>query len=67
MEAKMWLLFIGLTALVGGLISMGGAALNVDIFFNSPRAQPIVESLGRTGARVFYIVGCLSQHSESVC
>jgi small neutral amino acid transporter SnatA (MarC family) len=56
MEPKMWVLFIGLAALAGGVMSIGGAALNLDVFFNSPKAQPFVDALGRTGARVFYLV-----------
>jgi len=55
MEPKMWFLGVGATCLIGGLISIGGSALNLDVFLNSAKAQPIVQSLGRTGARLFYI------------
>ena len=50
------LLFGGLTLFVAGLMSIGAAALNVEAFFEHPTAQPFVSSLGRTGARIFYIV-----------
>jgi hypothetical protein len=50
------MLFGGLTILIGGLISIGGSLLNLSIFMDSPKVQPIIQSLGRTGARVFYIV-----------
>jgi hypothetical protein len=48
--------FGGLLILVGGLISVGGAVLNLRIFMESEKVQPIIQSLGRTGARIFYIV-----------
>jgi len=37
-------------------MAAGAAALNLDVFMDSPKAEPFVRSLGRTGARVFYIV-----------
>jgi hypothetical protein len=50
------MLFGGLTILIGGILSAGGAILNLGIFMDHPKVQPIIQSLGRTGARVFYIV-----------
>lgn len=50
------LLFGGLTLFVAGLMSIGAAALNVDAFFEHPAAQQFVNSMGRTGARIFYVV-----------
>ncbi len=40
----------------GGLLAVGGGVLNVDAFMNSPKAEPFVNALGRTGARLFYVV-----------
>ncbi|MBN1911760.1 MAG: immunity 17 family protein [Pirellulales bacterium] len=51
-----WPFFFGLALLIGGVISVGGAVLNLDIFMESPKAEPFVERFGRTGARVFYII-----------
>ena len=51
-----WSLYVGLTLIVAGLLAAGGAALNLDAFMESPKAEPFVRSLGRTGARLFYIV-----------
>lgn len=48
--------FIAILLLLAGGISVGGAALNLDVFMNSPKAEPFVKGLGRTGARIFYIV-----------
>jgi hypothetical protein len=56
MEPKLWFLFVGLMPLAGGCMAIGGAALNLDVFLNHPKAQPFVQSLGRLGARLFYIV-----------
>jgi hypothetical protein len=50
------LLFGGLTLFVAGLMSIGAAALNVDAFFEHPAAQQFVNSMGRNGARIFYVV-----------
>jgi len=50
------MLFGGLAILIGGLLSIGGAVLNLSVFMDSPKVQPIIQSLGRTGARLFYIV-----------
>jgi hypothetical protein len=47
---------IGLSALVAGLMSIGAAGLNLEVFFSHPTAQPIVKALGRLGARVFYFL-----------
>ncbi|MEO0470587.1 MAG: immunity 17 family protein [Bacteroidota bacterium] len=41
--------------LVGGF-SLGSALANWDGFFNHPRSRFIVEKMGRSGARIFYIV-----------
>jgi hypothetical protein len=46
---------IGGSFLLGGLMAIGAAVLNLDIFMESPKAKPFVDALGRTGARVFYI------------
>jgi len=51
-----WPLYVGLVLIVTGLMAAGAAALNLDVFMDSPKAEPFVRSLGRTGARVFYIV-----------
>jgi hypothetical protein len=48
------MLFGGLGILVGGLMSLGAAILDLEVFFSHPKAQPLVNSLGRVGARVFY-------------
>ena len=50
------MLFGGLTLFVAGLMSIGAAAINVDAFFEHPAAQQFVSSMGRTGARIFYVV-----------
>ena len=52
----MILYFVGWTLIGGGVVSVGGAALNLDAFMNSPKAQPYVRTYGRTGARVIYIL-----------
>ena len=52
---KMFML-VGLTTLVTGLMSIGAAGLDLEVFFGHPTAQPIVKSLGRLGARIFYAV-----------
>ena len=46
----------GWALVAGGLLAIGGAALNLDAFMNSPKAEPFVNAFGRTGARLFYIV-----------
>ncbi len=46
----------GWVFVAGGLVAVGGGALNVDAFMDSPKAEPFVKALGRTGARLFYIV-----------
>ena len=56
MDWKAVLLFGGLAILAGGILSLGGAVLNLSIFMDNPKVQPIIQSLGRTGARLFYIV-----------
>lgn len=50
------LLFGGLTLFVAGLMCIGAAALNVDAFFEHPAAQQFVRSMGRNGARIFYVI-----------
>jgi hypothetical protein len=47
-------LYGGLVMLIGGLMSVGAAALDLEVFFSHPKAQPIVNSMGRVGARIFY-------------
>jgi len=55
-----WQLWWGVMLLIGGLLSVGGALLNVDAFMNAPQAEGFVEALGRTGARIFYVIlGCI--------
>jgi hypothetical protein len=49
-------LMIGLTCLVAGLMCIGAAGLNMEVFFMHPSAQPIVKALGRLGARAFYAI-----------
>ncbi|HZL91448.1 MAG TPA: Imm17 family immunity protein [Pirellulaceae bacterium] len=50
------LLFGGLTLFVGGVMCIGAAALNVEAFFEHPAAAQFVRSMGRNGARIFYVV-----------
>ncbi len=46
-------------AFAAGLLTVIGAVMNWDWFFNHPRARPFVSFFGREGARAFYIVlGC---------
>lgn len=45
-----------LFVIVAGLFSIAGAVFDWDWFMNNRRARIIVDSLGRTGARVFYFV-----------
>jgi hypothetical protein len=47
-------LYVGLTLLLTGLMSLGGAALNLEAFMAHPTAEPLVRKFGRGGARVFY-------------
>jgi hypothetical protein len=50
------MLFGGLAILLGGIFCIVGGGLNLSIFMDSPQAQPLIQSLGRTGARLFYLV-----------
>ena len=43
-------------AVTGGPFAMAGAVLDWDWFFADARARPLVEKLGRVGARVFYFL-----------
>ena len=54
----MWhfLPFLGLTLLLAGLWCIVATALDLDAFMNHPAAQPTVDSMGRTGARILYAV-----------
>ena len=49
-------LMTGLTALVAGLMAIGAAGLNMEVFFSHPSAKPIVKALGRIGARILYFI-----------
>ncbi len=49
-------LFVGLTLLVAGLMSIVAAALDLEAFLGHNTAKPIVQALGRLGARAFYAV-----------
>ena len=40
--------------ILAGLFSIAGAVFNWDFFFNARKARPIVNLIGRTGARIFY-------------
>lgn len=46
------ILFI--VCIAGGLFSIAGAYFNWDFFFNSRKARPFVQFIGRKGARIFY-------------
>ena len=39
-----------------GLFVLAGAGFNLDFFMENRRAQLFVSLLGRTGARIFYII-----------
>jgi hypothetical protein len=41
---------------IGGIASIRGGAMNLDGFMNNDRAKFIGMFLGRTGARIFYVV-----------
>ena len=56
MDFPHFLLFVGGTLFVAGMMCIGASALNVDAFFEHPAAQQFVNSMGRTGARIFYVV-----------
>ncbi len=45
-----------LLCILGGLFAIAGAAFNWDWFMQNPKANVFVRLLGRTGARVFYII-----------
>lgn len=47
---------MGWVLIVAGLFSIGGAALNIDLFMESRKAQLFVNLFGHNGARVFYIL-----------
>lgn len=49
-------LMTGLTALVAGLMAIGAAGLNMEVFFSHKSAQPIVKAVGRIGARILYFI-----------
>jgi len=56
LDYSAFMLFGGLAILAGGILSVVGGGLNLSIFMDSPKAQPLIQSLGRTGARLFYVV-----------
>ena len=41
---------------LSGLFSICGAIFNWDFFFENYKARPVVKLIGRTGARVFYVL-----------
>ncbi len=45
-----------LLCILGGFFAIAGAAFNWDWFMQNPKANVFVHLLGRTGARVFYII-----------
>ena len=51
-----WHIYVGGTLLVTGLMSVGAAVLNLDVFFEHPTAAAIVRKHGRIGARIFYLL-----------
>jgi hypothetical protein len=58
-----WQLYVGGTFVLAGIMSAGASLLNIDTFFEHPTAQPIVEKMGRTGARMVYFgigLGCMA-------
>ncbi len=50
------LYILGWTFVGCGVAAVGGAALNLDLFMNSPQVQPYVNTYGRTAARLIYVV-----------
>ncbi len=47
---------VGLLLVAAGIFSICGAAFDWDFFINSRKARFFVSILGRTGARIFYVV-----------
>ena len=45
-----------LLCILAGFFAIAGAAFNWDWFMQDPNANVFVHLLGRTGARVFYII-----------
>ena len=41
---------------LGGIFSICGAIFNWDFFLENYKARPVVKLIGRTGARVFYVL-----------
>jgi hypothetical protein len=48
--------WMGLILIAVGLFSMAGAAFDWDWYMNNHRARVFVRLVGRTGARIFYIL-----------
>jgi len=47
---------VGILVILAGLFSILGAVMNWDWFIYSRKARFFVSILGRTGARVFYVI-----------
>jgi hypothetical protein len=47
---------MGWGVIIIGLFSIGGAALNIDLFMESRKAQVFVNLFGHNGARLFYVL-----------
>lgn len=54
MDTRILILIILLIA--GGAFSLLGAIFDWDFFFNSYKARRMVNFIGKTGARIFYVV-----------
>jgi hypothetical protein len=49
-------LVLGVALVASGLLSVFGGATGWEWFLEHRKAAPVVEFLGRTGARAFYVV-----------
>lgn len=47
---------LAIIALAGGLTCLAAAILNPAVFYEHPRATILVDLLGRTGTRIFYLL-----------
>jgi hypothetical protein len=48
--------FLVAACLAGGPFSVAGGAIGWEWFLSDPKARPMVQRFGRTGARCFYVV-----------
>ena len=49
-------IFALIISIAGGLFAILGSIFNWDFFFENRRAQLFMDLLGRTGARIFYVL-----------